>query len=166
MKKHLILIFSLIIFFSCSSKSDKDLLSEIKKHSEKKEYNLIIEKVNELREKYPDSEITLEAMEILGNIYSNNLIEPKDELQNSKKAIELFLEINKQFDKVKKGRHYLFMAAFLTSDKLKDFKKAEELYNSFINKYPDDELVSSARDEIKNLGKTPEEIISSFDSKK
>lgn len=161
-----ILFLMLIFLISCSSKNENELFEEIKVHNEKGEYDLLIEKVNVMREDFKSSEKTLEAMELLGNLYVNNFIEPRNETENTKKAIDLFIEMNKNFPDNKKGKHYLFMAAFLSSEKLKDLEQARKLYTEFINKYPDDELTSSAKYELDNLGKSPDEILKNIETKK
>ena len=53
----------------------------------------------------------------------------------------------------------LFMIGYLSANQLGDNTKAKRIYNEFLEKYPDDELVSSVKFELQNIGKRPEEII-------
>jgi hypothetical protein len=45
---------------------------------------------------------------------------------------------------------------------LQDYGKAKTVYTEFIRKYPESELVEDARISIRNLGKSPEEILESL----
>lgn len=53
----------------------------------------------------------------------------------------------------------LFMEAYTYSEYLKDYTNAKIAYESFLEKFPNSELKESVEFELKNLGKTPEEIL-------
>ena len=55
------------------------------------------------------------------------------------------------------------LASMVYEDKYKDLDKARELYEKIINDYPENDFVPSARQAIKNLGKTPEELVKEFE---
>ena len=46
---------------------------------------------------------------------------------------------------------------------LGDLNAAKSIYEQFLEKYPDDEFADDAAVSIKNLGKTPEELIKEFE---
>jgi hypothetical protein len=50
------------------------------------------------------------------------------------------------------------MIGYIYANHVKDFDKAKEAYNSFIEKYPEHELVTSVKWEIDHLGKDISEI--------
>jgi outer membrane protein assembly factor BamD (BamD/ComL family) len=52
----------------------------------------------------------------------------------------------------------LFMIGFIHANYTKKFEEAEKYYNEFIEKYPDDGMVSSAKYELENLGKDINEL--------
>ena len=51
------------------------------------------------------------------------------------------------------------MAGFVQSNELHDYDGATETYNSFLKVFPDHELAASAKEELNNMGLTPEEIL-------
>ena len=53
----------------------------------------------------------------------------------------------------------LFMAGFVQANDLHDYDAASETYNLFLKTYPDHELATSAKEELDNMGLTPEEIL-------
>jgi len=58
-----------------------------------------------------------------------------------------------------------FLKAFIYDNNIKNLKKAREAYLDFIQKFPDNELADDAQASIKNLGKTPEQIINEIQMK-
>jgi outer membrane protein assembly factor BamD (BamD/ComL family) len=56
----------------------------------------------------------------------------------------------------------MFMQAYVYENSLQDYGKAKTVYTEFIRKYPESELVEDARISIRNLGKSPEEILESL----
>jgi TolA-binding protein len=53
----------------------------------------------------------------------------------------------------------LFMIGFLYNNEIRQFDKAAACYREFLDRYPDHELAGSARAELENIGKSPEQII-------
>ena len=51
------------------------------------------------------------------------------------------------------------MAGFILANDIKDYPAAREVYNKFLSEYPEGELAFSAKAELENLGKDPEEIL-------
>ncbi|MEO0897423.1 MAG: tetratricopeptide repeat protein [Bacteroidota bacterium] len=74
------------------------------------------------------------------------------------KALEIYDKIMADFPDAKRAGDALFKKGFLYNEKLKDLEKARAAYELFIEKYPNSDLVDDAKDEIKFLGLTPEEI--------
>ncbi|HMO38347.1 MAG TPA: tetratricopeptide repeat protein [Saprospiraceae bacterium] len=77
-------------------------------------------------------------------------------------CLQLFERINEQYPAYEKSAQVLFMRAFTLDDRLGQLEAAKELYEAFLEKYPDDELAASARFSLENLGKSEEEIIQEF----
>ena len=57
----------------------------------------------------------------------------------------------------------LFLTAFIYDDQLADYVNAEKYYKLFLEKYPDNDFTDDAEISLKNLGKTPEELIEEFE---
>jgi hypothetical protein len=51
------------------------------------------------------------------------------------------------------------MAGFVEANELQNYEAATETYNLFLKTFPDHELATSAKEELDNMGLTPEEIL-------
>ena len=68
---------------------------------------------------------------------------------------------SKQLEAYPDGEHSskaLFMIGFIHANYTKKLEEAKNYYNVFIEKYPDDALVNSAKYELENLGKDINEL--------
>jgi TolA-binding protein len=66
--------------------------------------------------------------------------------------------MEKKYPDSEKTPNAIFMIGYIYANELQDNDKAREAYEYFIENYPDNVLVQSARWEIENLGKSLEEI--------
>ena len=57
------------------------------------------------------------------------------------------------------------MKGYVYENEIGDLNAAKKIYEDFIAKYPDDEFADDAAVSIKNLGKSPEELIKEFEEK-
>ena len=83
--------------------------------------------------------------------------------QKGNQAIELFQKIITSYPNYKKTPECYFMLAFTYENVLGNLGKANEMYNTFIAKYPDHQLVQDAKTAIKYLGKSPDAMIRDFE---
>lgn len=85
-------------------------------------------------------------------------------IANPQKAIELYSKLADQMPEHKKAPTALFMLGFVYENDLGDLDKAKSIYESFLQKYPDDpDFADDAQTALKMLGKSPEEIIREFE---
>jgi soluble lytic murein transglycosylase len=80
-------------------------------------------------------------------------------------TIKIFDKILNEYPDYEKTPTALFLKAFVYEDQLKDFEKAGVYYRLFLEKYPDNEFADDAEVSLKNLGKTPEELIKEFEER-
>jgi tetratricopeptide (TPR) repeat protein len=80
-------------------------------------------------------------------------------IKNSVKAVELFEWCNSNYPESDIAPANLFMLAFTCEDGLNDDGKAATYYKTFMEKYPDHEMYSSAEFLLSNIDKTDEEIL-------
>lgn len=80
-------------------------------------------------------------------------------IDNPQKSIELYSKLADGMPEHKKAPTAFFMLAYVYANDLKDLDKARAAYEVFLQKFPNDELAESARTELKNLGKSEEEIL-------
>ncbi len=74
------------------------------------------------------------------------------------KAIQLYYMVAEKLPPHAAQANALFMVGFIYNE-LGDLTKAKATYEDFLRRYPNNQLAESARMEIKNLGKTPEQIL-------
>jgi TolA-binding protein len=80
-----------------------------------------------------------------------------------RKAVQVFDRILSDYPNFEKTPQCLFLKGYVYENNLGDLQTAKEIYEEFIEKYPDDEFADDAEVSIKNLGKTPEELIKEFE---
>ncbi len=80
-------------------------------------------------------------------------------------AIEFINRIITKYPESKLAAEGLFIKAFIYDNLLKDYTNAKKYYEEFIQKYPTHAFVNDARNSIKFLGKSPEEILKELENK-
>ena len=86
-------------------------------------------------------------------------------LRRPMRTIQLFDHILTEYPDFNKAPAALFLKAFVYEDQLQDYGNAKQYYELFLVKYPNSEFADDAEISLKNLGKTPEELIQEFESK-
>jgi tetratricopeptide (TPR) repeat protein len=85
-------------------------------------------------------------------------------IDNPKKALELYENVAKKYPQHEKAPMSLFMSAFVYENDLNDLVKAKYAYESFLKTYPNDpDFSDDAQTALQMLGKSPEEIIKTFE---
>lgn len=79
------------------------------------------------------------------------------------KAIALYGQVISQMPSHPKVSTAQFMTGFIYANDIGDLGKAKAEYESFLKRYPNDELAESARMELTNLGKSPDDLIKQFE---
>lgn len=83
---------------------------------------------------------------------------------HSEQTIELFNRLLQEYPKYEKAPQALFLKAFTFENYLNQIDSAKVNYEMFLKKYPNNDFANDAQVSLDNLGKTPEEIIKSFNS--
>ncbi len=84
-------------------------------------------------------------------------------LNNPRRSIGLFDQILKNYPQSKNASSALFLKAFVYDDQLKDYVNAGKYYAEFIEKFPESPFINDAEASLKNLGKSPEELVKEFE---
>ncbi|HNW97531.1 MAG TPA: tetratricopeptide repeat protein [Bacteroidales bacterium] len=155
-----------VLLAACSnSKQNKiDKIKELEKIVSSKTDTFNIKKANELVEAYVDFADAFPKDTMAAPCYykaASILMNTGD----PNKAVELFDKIINNYPDYKKLPDCMFMKAFTYDNFLQNKKKAEECYNAFIKKYPDNEFADDAKSLLEMLNKTPEEIAAELDAK-
>ncbi len=83
--------------------------------------------------------------------------------QDFDKAIGIYEEIIKTYPQAKEAPKALFMKGFTLDNDLKKIEEAKQVYEEFLQKYPNDDFADDTQFLLKNLGKSEEEIIQQFE---
>ncbi len=103
--------------------------------------------------KYPNHPQTPAFLKEAAQLYANYLGDPR-------KAIALLEVIDQRFRRQSPlAPEALLLQAFIYEDQLNDTARARETYERFLSYYPDHRLAEQARQAIKLLGKSPDEIL-------
>lgn len=85
-------------------------------------------------------------------------------IENPNKALQLYNHIVDNMPGSAKAPTAMFMTGFIYENDLGDVEKARGVYEGFLKKYPNDpDFTDDAQMALKLLGKSPEEIIKSFE---
>ncbi len=99
----------------------------------------------------PDDELTPGYLYKAVN-YSSALVKPELSIQFIDRIIE-------NYPDYEKTPYCMFLKGFIYEDYLNDLENAEKSYRLFIRKYPDHNMTDAAKFSLRNLGKSPEEIL-------
>lgn len=85
-------------------------------------------------------------------------------LNRPTKTIQIYDKIMSRYPDYSKTPTALFLKAFVLEDQMQSYDEAKVNYELFLEKYPDSEFADDAEMSLKNLGKTPEELIREFEN--
>lgn len=159
MKSLVLLFIAMIVFAGCSKKSGEEYL---KAAEDNLKNNKIQEAVSEFEgfvKEYPESEKVPDVLSKLASIYQNKMLKNIDEHASLEKAVGYYKKVFDEHPNSSLAPASLFMSGFILANELKNYKQAEVIYNLFLQKFPSHELAASAREELNNLGLSPEEIL-------
>jgi len=78
-------------------------------------------------------------------------------------AIKYFEKVYNEYPKYEKRPYALFMKAFVLENQAMQYDQAKEIYEQFIAEFPNHDMADDAEYSIKNMGKSPEELIREFE---
>lgn len=160
MKKLLSFFISLIIITGCSQKqSEQGFLDSAKKNVKENKVNEAIINYETLLEEFPESPLAPEALFQMGTLYQNQKVPNMGRIESFEKAIQCFKKIQNKYPTSDNAPKALFMAGFMEANELKRYNEATTTYNTFLQKYPNNELASAAKDELDYMGLEPEQML-------
>ncbi len=160
MKKVLsVLTIFIFLLTGCSKTSDKGYLDKAAESAKSGNIPEAIISYEKLVSEFPESKLAPEALVKEATLYHDNKIKDVSKEESLRKSAEVFESVAEKYPKSKEAPESLFMAGFIYANDLKDYNEATKTYKLFLQKYPDNQLASSAKDELDNMGLTPEEIL-------
>lgn len=157
----LLFFFAIIIFLlaGCSKTSDKGYMDKAAQSAKNEDFSEALTSYEKLLEEYPDSKLAPDALVKEAALYHDNKVKNLSKEESIRKSAEIFKSVSDKYPKSEQAPQSLFMAGFIYANELKDYDTATKVYKLFLEKYPDNELASSAKDELNNMGLTPEQIL-------
>ena len=165
--KLLTLLLTGLLIFACSSPLDdakknilskeESLFSDEMKMIDKEKADELIAAYDNFATDYPDDKESPEYLFKAGDMTMN--------LNKPNKAISFFNRILSEYPDFDKLPQCLFLKAYVYENSLHDLNKAKLIYEDFIKRFPDDEFADDAAVSLKNLGKSPEDLIKEFEEK-
>ena len=159
MKLIISIILVSFIFIGCSKKSSQDYFNLAEKNISDKNYTDAIKNYDLILKEFPNSKEAIPTLMKLALLYQNKRIPNISADSAMTKSAKYYKQVFDKYPSSKDAPRALFMSAFINANSLNNFDEAKNIYELFIKKYPENELVTSAKEEIKNLGIPPGEII-------
>lgn len=170
MKKALILFIGIVVVMSTScdrqandpnkriAKLEEELFSEemIFDEEGKAMAMELVQLYTDYAGAHPEDSLAPEYLFKAGDIAMN--------FENPGKAISIYNKIIYSYPDFRKTPESLFLVAYIYENQLMNYGKATELYSTFIERYPDNEFADDAQMSIRNMGKSPEELIREFEA--
>lgn len=162
-----VLFLILSTFMGCSKPPAADLLKQTQALEEVARKNLdtmrvkpdlksyfatVMEGYSELIDSYSD------APEAETSLFRRAVIQHND-LKEFEGAVEDYKLYAERYPASPKTPLVMFLVGYIYNNELHALDSAGAAYKRFLEKFPDHEMASSARFELDNLGKPPEEII-------
>ena len=167
------IIISTILFYSCGTDHNKAHYSN----------TITITDINKLEAEIFNTEITtpdIAKAKHLAELYIEYAeLHPDDSISpdflfkasdinmnvNSPKlTISLFNKVLTRYPDYVNVPTVMFLKGFVYEDQLKDYDNARKCYMEFLDKYPNSDFADDATVSLKNLGKSPEELIKEFET--
>ena len=161
-------IITSLVVASCGSSHDRlageikvmedSLFADATKMIDKQMAQELIEKYLAYADAFPEDPETPGTLFKAGDMAMN--------LNMPQNAVDIFDRIMNEYPDYEKTPQCLFLKGYVYENDFRDLPRAKEIYEEFLEKYPDDEFADDAAISIQNLGKSPEELIKEFEEKR
>jgi TolA-binding protein len=158
----------LLLLTGCTKKTDDFYINEAAKALSNNDYPDAISAYDKLANDFPNSPKAPYALFQTATFYQNKLVKQDNlsDTQSFENAVQRFRKVFDKFPNDRLASRALFMSGFIQANDLKQYPQATATFNLFLQKYPDNELATSAKEELNNMGLSPEEIIQRNQSSK
>ncbi len=162
-KRYIYFISVLVLLTACQSPKDKmskqitTLEDELSTEYNTKKMDSLVVLYKEYIKEFPQDSMVAEYLFRSGTINMT--------LRKGPEALSDFTTLINKFPKSQHLPEAYYYKAFVYEDIMYDIMSARTAYYDFINRYPTHKLVTDATLSIQYLGKSPEEIIASFEQK-
>ena len=142
----------MVFMVGCAKMSEEELWQKVEESRANNNFDSTIQVCQTILKDYPEGKKTPAATYLLGEVYQNG----KHEYQTSVNYYRTFI---RKYPDLNSTPLALFIVGFIYNNNLQMMDSARITYEEFLLKFPDHELATSAKFELANLGKSPDEII-------
>lgn len=158
--KYIFSLFTIsLLLAGCSGKTAGDYMKEADEQLNQNKIPEALAAYETVVTEFPESAQAPEAMYQMAAIYQNNMLENVTRVESQKKAVEIFHNVYEKYPESERAPMSLFLSGFIQANELGEYNEATATYNLFLEKYPEHELASSAKEELEYMGLSPEEIL-------
>ena len=169
---HVLIILSLTILSSCQNNTSGDGNNE---RVSEEQISALEEELFNSQSMRLDKRKALDLVNLYEDFADGNPDDPRSadylfraadisiNLNRPTKTIALFDKLMGRYPTHEKAPTALFLKGFVMEDQMQDYEGAGEVYELFLEKYPNSSFADDAEMSLKNLGKTPEQLIEEFE---
>ena len=143
-----------VLMTGCARPTEDALWQQVQQTKARGSFDSTLQAAQNLIREFPDGKNASAALFLLGDINQNLK-------HDYPAAIRYYRAFAEKYPADSSAPIAMFVVGFIYNNNLQKYDSAKAAYESFMAKFPNHPLVASAKFEIDNLGKTPEEIISS-----
>jgi TolA-binding protein len=159
MRSFFVGLLSLIVLTGCSKKSVDDYMKSAEENLKNNKVQEAVADLEGLLKDHKESDKAPEALTKLASLYQNKMVKNLSDNESLEKSVKLYRQVFDEYPNSSQAPKALFMSAFIQANELQKFHPAEMGYRLFLQKFPDHELAASAKEELNNIGLSPEEIL-------
>ena len=146
-----IICYSLFLF-GCSKMTEDELWQKVEQSRGGSNFDSTIQVCQTIVQEYPNGLKASAALYLLGETYQNG----KHDYHT---AINYYQAFVKKYPDLNSTPVAMFIIGFIYNNNLQMIDSARIAYQEFVMKFPNHDLASSAKFELENLGKSPDEIV-------
>jgi TolA-binding protein len=163
----LLIVFALgFIQFGCSKKTDDEYMQLASNSVKQNNISQAVQAYQDLIKTYPNSPKVPDAIFQLATLYQNKMVKGIQSRESLQKAVDLFKSLYDKYPQNQYAPKALFMSGFILANDLQDYSQATLTFKIFLNKYPNNELAQSDKEELDNMGLSPAEVLQKKKDKK
>jgi TolA-binding protein len=151
--KFIVYIVPCVILFliGCAKMTEDELWQKVEQSRASGNTDSTIQMCQAILKEYPEGKNASAALFMLAETYNGK--------HDYHAAVNCYGAFVKKYPDLNSTPLAMFFIGFIYNNNLQMFDSARIAYQNFITRFPNHELAASAKFEIDNLGKTPDEII-------
>lgn len=144
---------AVLLFTGCGKTPPDEMFARAEELRKLQSHQAAIEQYREIISEYPASAEAESSQFLIATIYNEGTKE-------FDKAVVEYGRYVEKYPDLQQTPWALFMVGYLYHNELHNLDSAAAAYNRFLERFPRHEMALSAKFELENLGKSPEELLS------